>query len=170
MNRISGPSGTDPSRRHRTARFVRVSIMLVVALFFNVTATFVHAGEEIPLLGFVAGGIAALLFARLVFLARPRERWWRRNAVTGAAFDSVKVSDFDIALVGKDLLDRARALGISLRSGGARTGPLNDADIHKLGLGELRSRLSQRAGRPVNFMIFGSEKQALRRGPGIPVR
>lgn len=54
-----------------------MSVSLVVALAFNIAATFVHAGEEVPLFGFVAGGIAALLFARLVFLALPGERWWR---------------------------------------------------------------------------------------------
>jgi hypothetical protein len=43
---------------------------------------------------------------------------------TGAVFDVERVSDFDIALASPDFLQRAKQLGIGLRSGGIRTGPL----------------------------------------------
>ncbi|GAA6139445.1 hypothetical protein NBRC116583_31920 [Arenicella sp. 4NH20-0111] len=39
---------------------------------------------------------------------------------TGKAFDAGRVSDFDIALAGSDILARARQLGIGLRSGGKK--------------------------------------------------
>ena len=37
---------------------------------------------------------------------------------TGEAFDIGRISDFDIALAGSELLLRAKSLGIGLRSGG----------------------------------------------------
>ncbi len=46
---------------------------------------------------------------------------------TGAGFDVGRVSDFDIALSSPQLLSQADALGIGLRSGGTRTGPLTAA-------------------------------------------
>jgi hypothetical protein len=64
------------------------------------------------------------------------------------------LSDFDIALASRELLERASALGIGLRSGGTRTGPLRPADPQSLGLSDLASALSGSAGRPVNFLIL----------------
>lgn len=64
---------------------------------------------------------------------------------------------------------RAKELGIGLRSGGTRTGPLSSADLEKIGLAELAARLSGLAGRPVNFMVFDSIARALSRGPSIVV-
>ena len=86
---------------------------------------------------------------------------------TGKAFDAGRVSDFDIALAGPDILARARQLGIGLRSGGTRTGPLTGAQIQQLGLGPLRNSLSQSAGRPVNFMVFGDAGAAAARAPSV---
>ncbi|MGH3916427.1 MAG: DUF6531 domain-containing protein [Pseudonocardiaceae bacterium] len=88
---------------------------------------------------------------------------------TGAAFDAGRVSDFDIALASPTMLDRAAAAGMGLRSGGTRTGPLRPEDIQALGLSDLASSLSGSAGRPVNFMIYGSSDAALARAPGIVV-
>ncbi|HEX7126006.1 MAG TPA: hypothetical protein VF406_09535 [Thermodesulfobacteriota bacterium] len=78
---------------------MRASIMLAVALFFNVVATFVHAGEEIPLFGFVAGAIAALLLARLVFLGMRGARLWR-----GLACGVVFVAMLPVLTVGTGLV------------------------------------------------------------------
>ena len=81
-----------------------------------------------------------------------------KNFRTGKAFDAA--SDFDIALAGSSILARAKQLGIGLRSGGTRTGPLTDTQINQLGLGGLRSNLQNSAGREVNFIIFGDAARA----------
>jgi filamentous hemagglutinin len=92
-----------------------------------------------------------------------------KKFTTGAAFDVGRLSDFDIALASRTLLQRAKELGIELRSGGTRTGPLKAIDIERLGLTELRQQLSEQAGRPINFMIFDSVESAVGRSPGIIV-
>ncbi|TBU94778.1 hypothetical protein DNJ95_11180 [Stutzerimonas kirkiae] len=86
---------------------------------------------------------------------------------TGQAFDVGRVSDFDIALASPELLQRAQSLGIGLRSGGARTGPLSARDLQALGLKDLASQLSSRAGREVNFMIYDSAATATGRAPSV---
>ena len=88
---------------------------------------------------------------------------------TGAAFDVGRVSDFDIALAGRDIFSAAQEGGIGLRAGGIRTGPLGPSDLEQLGLTGLRESLSTQAGRPVNFMIYRSLEDALARGPSIGV-
>lgn len=70
------------------------------------------------------------------------------------------MSDFDIALAGSELLQRAQSLGIGLRSGGTRTGPLSGRDLQALGLKDLARKLSAQAGREVNFMILRQRLQA----------
>jgi hypothetical protein len=87
-----------------------------------------------------------------------------RSFATGAAFDVGRTSDFDIAIVGRNLLSRAKELGIELRGKGTRTGPLRDEALQVLGLDKLAQRLSQQAGRPVRFMIYESEEELRRRG------
>lgn len=86
---------------------------------------------------------------------------------TGQAFDVGRVSDFDIALAGPELLQRAQSLGIGLRSGGTRTGPLSARDLQALGLKDLASKLSAQAGREVNFMIYDSAATAASRAPSL---
>jgi filamentous hemagglutinin len=88
---------------------------------------------------------------------------------TGEPFDVGRHSDFDIALAGGRLFERARELGIGLRSKGTRTGPLRGRELEKLGIIELRTLLSQMAGRRVNFMIYENTSDALERGPSIVV-
>ena len=88
---------------------------------------------------------------------------------TGVAFDVGRVSDFDIALASPQLLDRASTLGIGLRSGGTRTGPLTASQLESLGLDDLATDLRTSAGRPVNFMIFDSAAGATARSPSIVV-
>jgi RHS repeat-associated protein len=86
---------------------------------------------------------------------------------TGKPFDVGRVSDYDIALASPSLLDRARELGIGLRSGGTRTGPLTAPELEQLGLSGVAGDLSQMAGRPVNFMVFQSAEVAMSRSPSI---
>jgi filamentous hemagglutinin len=86
---------------------------------------------------------------------------------TGQAFDVGRVSDFDIALADPELLRRAQELGVGLRSGGTRTGPLSARDLQVLGLKELAGKLSEQAGREVNFMIYDSAITAASRAPSM---
>jgi hypothetical protein len=88
---------------------------------------------------------------------------------TGAPFDVGRVSDYDIALAGRDIFSAAEDAGIGLRGGGIRTGPLNPSDLEQLGLTHLRTTLSEIAGRPVNFMIYNSIESAIAKGPSIVV-
>lgn len=96
------------------------------------------------------------------------------SSVTGKSFKSGRPfgshSDFDVALAGEGLLARAKEVGIPLRSGGTRTGPLKGADLQKMGLGDLRTDLSQSVNREVNFMIYGTAKDAIGRAPSIIIR
>lgn len=89
---------------------------------------------------------------------------------TGKPFDvGAPKSDFDIALASPNLLERASELGIELRSAGTRTRPLRQADLQRLGLRDLAKDLATDAGRPVNFMIYGSREGAVSRGPSLEV-
>lgn len=88
-----------------------------------------------------------------------------KNFKTGEAFDVGRVSDFDVALASPELLQRAQSLGIGLRSGGTRTGPLSARDLQALGLKDLSSKMSAQAGREVNFMIYDSAATAASRAP-----
>ena len=89
---------------------------------------------------------------------------------TGEAFDVGRISDFDIAISSSSLFAKAKELGIALRSGGTRTGPLKAADLKKLGLDKFVQQLYKKAGRPVNFMIFESAEDAAERAPSILVQ
>ncbi|MFI1256501.1 RHS repeat domain-containing protein [Streptomyces netropsis] len=93
-----------------------------------------------------------------------------RSYKSGQPFDSGRVSDYDVALASPSMLQRAADAGISLRSGGTRTGPLKDRDLQKMGLTGLSNSLSRDAGRPVNFMVYGSAADAMSRAPSIVVR
>lgn len=86
---------------------------------------------------------------------------------TGAPFDVGRVSDFDVALASPSLLQRAQDLGIGVRSGGTRTGPLSARDLEALGLTKFASEISTQAGREVNFMIYQSPAAAVQRAPSI---
>ena len=88
---------------------------------------------------------------------------------TGAPFDANRVSDYDIALASPSLLDRAGELGIGLRSGGTRTGPLTADQLKELNLSDVANQLSQMTGRPVNFMVYESADAAMARSPSLVV-
>lgn len=96
------------------------------------------------------------------------------SSVTGVSFKSGRAfgshSDYDIALGGRDIFSRAAALGIPLRSGGTRTGPLKAGQLEALGLSGMRAQLSGMAGRPVNFMIYESIEGAMARSPSLLAR
>lgn len=95
-----------------------------------------------------------------------------RSFHTGAPFDLGRTSDFDVTIASPAAMERARALGIGLRSGGTRTGPLTTAQLDQLGLGDLARQLRQDLGRKVHFMLYESIEAASARGPLIvvPVR
>jgi hypothetical protein len=103
------------------------------------------------------------------------EAYIRGSAVTGYSFetglpfDDGRVSDYDLALVSPTLMQRATDLGIELRSGGTRTGPLTEDQLRQLGLFELTGQLSREAGRDVGFMIYESPAAVIRRGPAIMI-
>jgi filamentous hemagglutinin len=86
---------------------------------------------------------------------------------TGESFDVNRVSDFDIGLADSTLLNRAKELGIGLRSGGTRTGPLTQRDLRALGLLDVSTQMAQQAGREVNFMIYNSTATAIQKAPSI---
>lgn len=98
------------------------------------------------------------------------------SAVTGkkynpphTPFDEGRVSDFDIALASSELLEKAKKSGVSLRSRGSRTAPLNQKDLEKLGLKEMADDLSRKYGREVNFMIFDSIENAVEKAPSVKI-
>ncbi|GLY01067.1 polymorphic toxin-type HINT domain-containing protein [Actinoplanes sp. NBRC 101535] len=95
------------------------------------------------------------------------------SAVTGISFrrkvpfDSK--SDYDIAIGGDVIFQKAKELGIELRGGKTRTGPLKDKRLlDALGLTDLKKQLSDMAGRPVNFMIYMDIDKAVERAPSLP--
>jgi len=83
---------------------------------------------------------------------------------TGARFDVGRVSDLDVAVVSKDLLSKAKDIGLELRSSGTRTGPLSPDELKALRLDKLAAQLSHQAGRAVNFVIYQSEQALNNRG------
>ncbi|WP_283444226.1 hypothetical protein [Noviherbaspirillum suwonense] len=90
-----------------------------------------------------------------------------RSFKTGEPFDFGRVSDFDVALADPALLIRAQELGIGLRSGGTRTGPLSARDLRVLGLRDLSSQMGQQVGREVNFMIYNNSATAAQKAPSL---
>jgi hypothetical protein len=86
---------------------------------------------------------------------------------TGQPFDAGRVSDFDIGLADPSMLAQAKELGIGLRSGGTRTGPLTERDLRALGVLDLSNQMGQQAGREVNFMIYNNPATAIQRAPSV---
>jgi hypothetical protein len=94
------------------------------------------------------------------------------SSVTGIRFRTGEPvgdnpGDYDIALGGSDLFERAKQLGIGLRGGGTRTGPLTEEQLDELGLSDLADELTDQAGRDVHFMIFENIDTATSRSPSI---
>ncbi|WP_228287694.1 LysM peptidoglycan-binding domain-containing protein, partial [Acinetobacter pittii] len=83
-------------------------------------------------------------------------------------FDYNRLSDFDIALINDDLylnaLEGGRSKGFKVKSLPDRMGPLDDQQLEYLKLEHLRGSLQEKAGRPVEFMLYDSIQGALLRG------
>jgi len=90
-----------------------------------------------------------------------------RSFRTGVPFDVGRVSDLDVALASQTLMGRVEGLGLRLRSGGMRSGPLRPSHLDGLGLSDAVTDLSLLAGRPVAFMIYRSAQAAAARRPSI---
>jgi RHS repeat-associated protein len=95
----------------------------------------------------------------------------RGSAVTGRSGNPAKAgspfgpgSDVDLAVASESLLARCVQLGLTLRGGRTRTGPLRDSDLAQLGLSEIAAELSAQLGRPVTFMIYDSVESVIARG------
>jgi hypothetical protein len=99
----------------------------------------------------------------------------RGSAVTGenfrthAPFDAGRVSDLDVALVSPSLFQRAKDLGIEMRSGGHRTGLLDADALGALGLWNLAQSLRTQVGRKTSIMIYDSPESLDARGPTLPI-
>ncbi len=101
----------------------------------------------------------------------------RGSSVTGESFRSGRPfdsnpgrpSDFDLAISSPSALRRAEELGIGLREGGSRTGPLRSEQLEALGLAGIHRELqAQAGGRDVSIMIYSSPTAITRRGPSRP--
>jgi len=89
-----------------------------------------------------------------------------RSYKTGEPFDVGRRSDFDVALAGQELFNKARALGLKAKDG-TRIGPLSDAQLAALGLPDLGNELSRLAGRPVNFVLYDTVESAFKRAASL---
>ena len=84
-------------------------------------------------------------------------------------FDVGRVSDLDVAVTGRQLLDDAEAAGIQMRSRGMRTAPVPHRVQRALGVADLLKDLTVDTGRPVKIMVYGNLPQALGHKPSIPL-
>jgi filamentous hemagglutinin len=89
-----------------------------------------------------------------------------KSHVTGQAFDVGRLSDFDIGLIGRELFERAGALGGRTKTQPNRIGPIEPGSdlARQLGLdGTLQELIRLSDGRPVKFMLYEDLSQALKR-------
>jgi len=91
----------------------------------------------------------------------------------GTPFDVIKHSDFDVAIVSPTMFAKAKELNIPLRGAKTRTAPLRRGNLHQFDIADLpevlRRTLYKHEGRQINFMIFETMEDALKRGPSIGV-
>ncbi|WP_317125565.1 RHS repeat-associated core domain-containing protein [Flavobacterium columnare] len=92
-----------------------------------------------------------------------------RSFSTGELFDVGRKSDFDVALVNKDLLKKAESLDLA-KTGRPYSMPLDADAMRKLGFGDLADSLSKRFGRDVNFRIFDSEDSVRSKGKSYKIK
>ncbi|WP_425557438.1 polymorphic toxin-type HINT domain-containing protein [Deinococcus aluminii] len=83
-----------------------------------------------------------------------------RSATNGAAFDVGRVSDFDLAVVNPNMLQKLADAGYRVKANGGAVGPLTAEQVEFLGLTRMQQALSSRMGREVNFMVYGSSEVA----------
>jgi len=105
----------------------------------------------------------------------------RGSAVTGRKFDDkagtysgrpfdgdpTDPSDYDLAIVSPEFLEKAKELEVPLAQGGRRTGVLREGDLKRLGLEQLVQGLKQHGDRDINVMIYGTFKSLRERGPAM---
>lgn len=89
------------------------------------------------------------------------------SSVTGSSFSSKRVfgdhSDYDISLASETLLERARQVGVQLRSRKTRTAPLSWTALKNLNLDRVIKKLEAIAQREVHFMIYQTKEQVIDR-------
>ncbi len=94
------------------------------------------------------------------------------SAATGKSYEEQKIfsdnSDFDIAVVSPSLFKIAKQAGLKVWGKTNHPRILLDIEynyeaIEELGLADIESSLREKAGRPVNFMIYESENDAIRK-------
>ena len=88
---------------------------------------------------------------------------------TGAPFDVGRRSDLDVALASPTLFQRARELGIALRSAGHRTKPLDPDELRALGLMPVVQVLRQRMARRISIMIYDLPAFIEQRGVNLSI-
>jgi hypothetical protein len=87
---------------------------------------------------------------------------------TGLAFDVGRTSDFDVAISSPSLLERAKSVGIQLRSKGTRTSPLKGKLLERIELTHLVNDLNKDVGREISVMLYISPEAVYSRGPNLP--
>lgn len=88
---------------------------------------------------------------------------------TGAAFDSAKRSDIDLAVVSETMFHRAKQARVYLQTP-SRTVPLKVADLNRIGLDGLHHQLLATAGRKTSLMIYRDMPSVVKRGPHLLVQ
>ncbi len=78
-------------------------------------------------------------------------------------------SDIDLAIASPTAFARAQELGIPLRGGATRTGPISGDDVLRLGLADELANLNAQVGRPVSIMLYRTVDDIVARGPSIAV-
>jgi hypothetical protein len=86
---------------------------------------------------------------------------------TGHPFDRGKTkSDFDFAIVDGVLFNKAIKANVPISPAGTRTKELRGGDLERLGLKTMNESVQKLVGtRPYSFVIYGSEKAIVDRGP-----
>ena len=84
----------------------------------------------------------------------------------GRAFDVGRKSDFDVALTGDDIWNKAESLGITSTTKSSVIKSGSDEAIN-LGIDDLLNQVSNKFGRPVDVMIFKNVEEVKRKGASI---
>jgi filamentous hemagglutinin len=90
---------------------------------------------------------------------------------TGRAFDAGRQSDYDLAIVSRELFQQAREMGVRMRTGESRTVVLRSSDrvARELKLDRLLQSLEDASGREVTVVIHSSLDALKARGPYLPI-
>lgn len=101
--------------------------------------------------------------------------FFRGSSVTNVGYksglpfdgDPDNPSDLDLAVSGDGIFQKVQDLGIGLRQGGIRTGPLNPEQEQALGLKGVMDELREETGRKVTIMVYKDEAAVATRGAYI---